>query len=153
MANWTPTLTQRAGGLQNPIVEPPNAVAYIDWASDDNRSELNVRVPYALESDLLNYLAQDAQRRSALDDRMASISAEVSGTALVAGDPIALPDISGLQAVQSAQIALNQKIATAQLQSLIAIDPTIADAQTAVTSAQTAVTTRLASSAQPGKIG
>jgi hypothetical protein len=147
MANWTVSLDKP------PAVEPPNAVAYVTYASDDARTISGVRVPYALESDLLNYLARECARLSALDDRNAQMADVVATSALKVG-AVALPDISAQQAIQAAQQALNQKIGLAlqqkQIADAIAIDPTVADAQTALADAQTAISVK-ASPAQPAQ--
>lgn len=136
MANWMVSLDRP------PAVEPPNAVAYVTYTSDDARTLPGVRVPYALESDLLNYLARECARLSALDDRNAEMAEVIRSSALTVG-PIAVPDISKQGAVQDAIATLNQKVAAAlqkkQIADAVAIDPTVADAKTALDNAQAAV--------------
>lgn len=141
MANWSAVPSLRTGG--NPVVEPPNAVAYIDYISDDDRQDLNVRTPYADESDLLVYIAQECQRRSDLDDRNEQMKAVVDASTLVVGQPIKLHDFSAQQALVVAQRVLTQKVNAAlqqkQLSDATAIDSTIADAKAARDAAQAAV--------------
>jgi len=137
MANWTVSLDK------SPAVEPPNAVAYVTYASDDQRTIPGVRVPYALEADLLNFLARECARLSAVDDRNAEMAAVVGGSTLAVGRPIALPDISKQQALQAAQLAFQQKfqaaIAQKNIADAVAIDPTVAEAKAALDDAQAAV--------------
>lgn len=142
MANWTVFLDPTApDGGANPRVEAPNAVAYVTYTSDDNRSAPNVRVSYALEIDLLDFLARECERLSALDERNAQMSDVVANSVLVAG-PIALPDVSKQQALQAAIVARNllvSKVLTdKQIADAVALDPTIADAVNAAAAAQAA---------------
>lgn len=150
MANWTVALDSP------PVVEPPNAVAYVTYSSDDSRQNMAVRVTYEDESSLLNYLASECARLSALDDRIAQMQAVVAGTALIPAQQITLPDISGQEAVVAAQAALNLKVATALVQRDIeaatAIDASITDAQAAVATAQSAVSIKLNGLAQPAQL-
>lgn len=150
MANWTVALDS------HPVVEPPNAVAYVTYSSDDNRQNMAVRVTYEDESSLLNYLASECARLSALDDRLAQMQAVVAGTALIPAQQITLPDISEQEAVVAAQAALNLKVATALVQRDIeaatAIDASITDAQAAVATAQSAVSIKLNGLAQPAQL-
>lgn len=141
MATWTVA-------LDKPVVrESPNAVAYVTYSSNDDRSVKNVRVPYWNEAILLSYLATECKRLSALDDRDAEMDAVVAG-ATVAPGPLTLPDISKQDAVQAAQAALRDKVTAAlvqagtnftkeQIAAARAIDPTVADAVAALEAAQT----------------
>lgn len=137
MANWTTALDSA------PIVEPPNAVAYVTYSSDDGRKIRGVRIPYEAEVDLLDFLARECARLSTLDDRVAVMQGVVDNTALVPGEVIKLPDISAQTALLNAQMALVLKLnAALQAKSIteaLVIDPSIVDAQAAVAAAEAAV--------------
>lgn len=143
MANWTVALDKPVS------VEPPNAVAYVTWTSDDATPRITpgVRVPYAAEVDLLNYLAHESMRLKAVDDRNTEMAAVVASATITKG-PLTLPDISKQQILQAAQTVLLQKVTAAlvqpgtpltkeQIAAATAIDPTVADAVQAVIDAAT----------------
>lgn len=142
MANWTVSKDDTApetrigpkvypAGGPNPRVEEPNAAVYVTWASDDPipRTE-KVRVPYDDEPALLNYLAREALRRKAEDDRNANLAIVVATVTIQKG-LITLPDISDRVALQDEIDTFNRKVSAALRSKAIAeakvIDPSIPD--------------------------
>lgn len=125
---WTASLDKAVS------VEPPNAVAYVTYAHEDGRT-IKARVPYAKEIDLLNFLALECERLSALDERNAQMAAVVESATVKPG-PISLPDLSTLKAKRQAQIAYDTKVMSAlglkQFDEVIAVDPTIASDKAAL---------------------
>lgn len=140
MANWT-------ASLDKPVtVESPNAVAYVTFANDSGGSIPGipgVRIPYEVETDLLNFVARECLRLAALDARNAAMAAVVASATVKPG-PLVLPDQTAANNLLSAQQTLQSKLSAALAQKNIndatVIDSTIPAAQTAVTAAQTAVT-------------
>lgn len=124
--------------LDKPVVaESPMMVAYVTLASDDNRT-ISKRVPYENESDLLDFLAQECQRLTDLDARVAAASLRVG--------PIALPDVSKQRALQDATQVRDRKVFVAleqkRIADAIALDPTVADAQSALDAALAALSAK-----------
>lgn len=141
MTSWAASLDKKVVVEQPNPLTGANAVAYVSYVHPDGRKLSGIRTAYAAENDLLNYIAGVCAQLDALDDRRVAMDAIVAGATIVPG-PIILPDLTKIQAIRTAEMALQSKLNAASQTKVIAdattIDPTVTDAVQALEDAKNA---------------